>query len=338
MLWRRRRVRTGSGFNWGAFFMPTKLFNVVNVYDTPALTDINPVAAEDVQIDLAAIGGNVNVNFPATGIEGQAIGVCLLSESAGFAAGYVGPVDVLVSSSLQRAGDCELFTWDAGASLWRLVAAYRVPAAATVQWLTPTGTTTPVSGDGVVDVGSSTITLPEAPADGTFIGVKSQNGNTTLQAQGGDAIDAGDGTSGSSVPLPYVGAAAIYMYSGGIYQLVAGFERATQLKPEQDTLTARTLSLGDIGLLLEFTDGGLVTVTVPPQGAGVGEVPWPSWASFDFVAQGGNLTVLGGTGVAVNVLAGKDPTSAGAYARLRLERMTNTDEWLLSGDLADTGP
>lgn len=108
--------------------MATKLFDQVNVYD--AATSINPVAAEDVQIDLATIGADVTVTFPAAGTEGQAIGVCLLSDSPGFSATYAGAVDVLVSSSLTQAGDCELFTYDAGASLWRLVAAYRQPAAA----------------------------------------------------------------------------------------------------------------------------------------------------------------------------------------------------------------
>jgi hypothetical protein len=138
MIFRRPGVFGPGFFGFGGGgFMPVKLFSQVNLYDTPALTDINPVGAEDVQIDLAAIGGTVNVNFPAGAgnqQEGQCIGVCLLTASPGFIANYTGAVDTLVSTGLSLAGDCELFTWDDTASVWRLVAAFRQAPMYTWTW------------------------------------------------------------------------------------------------------------------------------------------------------------------------------------------------------------
>lgn len=106
-----------------------RLFTTVVTYAEPGITEINPVAGEDAQIDLAAIGNSITINFPtpAAGDEGKAIGITLLSDlgAAGGGAGYNGPVDVLIASGVEQAGDCELFTWDADSGAWKLVSAFR---------------------------------------------------------------------------------------------------------------------------------------------------------------------------------------------------------------------
>lgn len=105
-----------------------KLFDIVNTYDTPALATISPIAGEDVQINLAAIGNDVTVDFTVANAaaEGKGIGVTLLSDLAGTGTVvYSGAVDVLISSGLQQAGDCELFTWDNDSGAWKLVGAFR---------------------------------------------------------------------------------------------------------------------------------------------------------------------------------------------------------------------
>lgn len=106
--------------------MAARLFDTVVVYNTPGTTDITPAPGEDAQIDLAAIGNDVTVHFAAAAASdrGKAIGVTLLSDSA-FSVGYTDAVDVLVSSIIFQAADCELFTWDPTAGAWHMVGAFR---------------------------------------------------------------------------------------------------------------------------------------------------------------------------------------------------------------------
>lgn len=106
-----------------------RLFTSVVTYNEPGITEINPVAGEDAQIDLSAIGNAITINFPtpAAADEGKALGITLLSDlgSAGGGAGYNGPVDVLISSGVEQAGDCELFAWDQDTAAWKLVNGFR---------------------------------------------------------------------------------------------------------------------------------------------------------------------------------------------------------------------
>ena len=127
-LFHNRFPAAASGTGPGTMANNAKLFDVVNVYATAAITEINPVAGEDMQVDLQAIGNDVTINFPtpAASAEGKAIGVTLLSDlAAASTVGYAGAVDVLVTSGLQQAGDCELFTWDVDSGSWKLVGSFR---------------------------------------------------------------------------------------------------------------------------------------------------------------------------------------------------------------------
>lgn len=193
--------------------MTTKLFNIVNLYDSAAA--INATAAEMLCIDISTIGGDVTVTFPATGVEGQCIGIQVYQENGTNGIYGAGPVDVR-PFSLSFNSDCALWTWDPGLGMWMMVSQYHQPQAEPLEWLTPAADlTTPVNGEFSIDSVSSTVTLPEAPAHGTFIAVKTTNGTTTVQASGADSIDQGNGNSASTFVLALPGMAAMFVYNEG---------------------------------------------------------------------------------------------------------------------------
>lgn len=155
-----------------------KIFDTVVLYDTPGTTDITPAPGEDAQIDLAAIGNDVTVHFdpaPANAV-GKAIGVTVLSDAPGgaFGVNWTNAVDFLVPTPLQQSGDCELFTWDATAGLWRLVAAFRrsamVLSSATIPAPVDATPLAPLSGEfSRIDMSGATVNVPVTfPPGGDF--------------------------------------------------------------------------------------------------------------------------------------------------------------------------
>ncbi len=106
----RRRFPGLGGFNFGAFFLTTKLFDTVNTYNVAA---ISPAAAEFVSVDLATIGGSAVVTMPVTAVIGQCIGVVPSSEFAGADISFVGPA----APALRFVGESALFTWSGAAWL-----------------------------------------------------------------------------------------------------------------------------------------------------------------------------------------------------------------------------
>lgn len=301
----------------------TRLFNTVNSY---ALDAINASAAELLLLDVDAPAGDTTVTFPASATVGQVIGIQIAVASATKACFGAGPVDVR-PFSLSQNGECALWSWDG--TTWQSIAQYHQPQNPPLEWLTPGGGTTPVNGDYSIDAGSSTITLPDAPADGTFIAVKSTNGSTTVVASGTDAIDQGNGSSTSTFQLPNAGSGAIFVYDGGTWWIPGAYGLPPAPYGQLDVTTNTTLALGDLGYFLNLSSAVVLTV---PENA---DVEWPAWARFEIVDYAGGSTVVGDGAAVINVPAGKLAEGRGTYARMYLERLMNTDEWILSGDLAD---
>lgn len=318
--------------------MPTKIFDTVNLYDSSNAIDASP--AEMLLIDLATIADNVVVTVPNASSpvamrprEGQAIGVMIYNSSPGFAVTFGG--DVLNAGSgfpaLAELNASIVLTWDADllGGTWVMVASNPIAGAPDPLWLTPPGGTTPADGDFTIDSGSQTITLPEAPEDGYYVAVKSTNGTTTVEASGADSIDQGDGTSASSYLLPNAGAAAMFVYDGAssTWWIPGVYNTRPALTPTQETGNF-SLTLGHLGQLIELTNPAVVTL--PDEGT----VPWPKNAAFDFVdVQGGSTFVDGGT-TEIKIPAGSLAQGAVAYARVRIEKLVTTDEWVISGQLA----
>jgi hypothetical protein len=209
-----RRFGSGGGESsgGGVITMVTKLFDVVTTLS--AGIAYSPAAAEDVQIDLVAIGADVTITFPAVGTTGQCIGVTLLTVDSvtvptpGFRVLYAGPVDALVPTP-ESQGDCQLFTWDGTNSVWRLVstqiAVLRVVDTSGINY-------TALPGDFVIDGGGSTVILPLAPADGSFVAIKHLDGTTTTTVVGN--VDNGSGltltNAGASVWLVWSTAQSVW--------------------------------------------------------------------------------------------------------------------------------
>lgn len=299
----------------------TRLFNTVNAYAQAA---INASAAELLLVDVDAPAGDTTVTFPASATVGQVIGIQISVASATKACFGAGPVDVR-PFSLHENGDCALWSWDG--TTWQSIAQFHNPVPDDPAWLSPGGGTTPVNGDYTIDSGSSTITLPDAPNNGTFIAVKSTNGSTTVTASGADSIDQGDGTSGTTYLLPNAGAAAIFVYDSGTWWIPGIYNTRPALKPTQETGNF-SLTLGHLGQLIEITNPSVVTL--PDQST----VAWPANAAFDFVCvQGGSTFVDGGT-TEIKIPAGFLAEAAVAYSRVRIEKLPTTDEWVISGQLA----
>lgn len=108
-------------FTYGGGAMATvRLFQYVNFYTAAPGGVITPVPAESVQIDLATIAANVNVDLPTVATEGQAIGVCLRTRSLGR---LVTITNVEFPVTLVGPGDCALYTFSSATNSWHLVTA-----------------------------------------------------------------------------------------------------------------------------------------------------------------------------------------------------------------------
>jgi hypothetical protein len=85
----------------------------------------------------------------------------------------------------------------------------------------------------------------------------------------------------------------------------------------------------DEGKTIEFTNGGAITATVPPNSS----VPFSIGAVLKVLQYGaGQVTLAPGAGVTIRSPAGKLKTAA-QYAEATL-RKRGTDEWMLEGDIA----
>jgi hypothetical protein len=94
------------------------------------------------------------------------------------------------------------------------------------------------------------------------------------------------------------------------------------------TGTSYTLVLGDAGKCVQITNGGNITLTVPPNSS----VAFSVGVHIDITQWGaGQITVAQGSGVTIR----SSPTRKlrGQYAAAHLFKVA-TDEWLLTGDLA----
>lgn len=103
--------------------MATKLFDTVVTNNTDVA--INAVVAQMLQVDLAAIGANVVVTFPAGALVGQCIGIVLTTTDDVSSVTADGPVSPL-ADPLTKAGNCALYTWDG--TEWAVVAQWRPQA------------------------------------------------------------------------------------------------------------------------------------------------------------------------------------------------------------------
>lgn len=93
--------------------------------------------------------------------------------------------------------------------------------------------------------------------------------------------------------------------------------------------TAYTFAMSDVGRVVEGSNGSATTFTIPP----VSQVAWPVGAEMKVFQQGaGQITIAAGAGVTLRSNGAKYKT-AGQYAVINL-RMRANDEWVISGDSA----
>lgn len=280
-----RRFPGLGGLNFGALFgMTTKLFDTVTVLSAAAA--YAPVAAEDVQIDLAAIGADVTITFPAAGTTGQCIGLTLLTELAGSDVTFAGPVDLLVGN-LVNAGDCQLFTWDNANNLWRLVSAFR----AGFRWLNPFVAivdTAAAPGDYlVIGAAALTITLPEAPPNGSYVGVNTATFSAVaLLASGADTIQAAP-APGTTLNLTRGNESLILVYSGGAWYQAASVE---PLNSFSETFTDADLVAGVLTINHQLGTGLLVATIYDNTGLMVQQAYGASLSSYAVQVDGGDPT------------------------------------------------
>lgn len=92
--------------------------------------------------------------------------------------------------------------------------------------------------------------------------------------------------------------------------------------------TAHTLTIDDIGGLLQFTNAGAVTLTIPLSKSLV----VPIGATATLVQDGtGKVTIAGAAGVTVNGPGGLLGTSA-RYAEIWATKV-DTDRWIVAGSV-----
>lgn len=93
--------------------------------------------------------------------------------------------------------------------------------------------------------------------------------------------------------------------------------------------TAYTLTLTDIGKVIETTNAAANTVTVPPNST----VPLPLNGLIEVFTYGtGQTTIVAGAGVTIRSPGGKLKIT-GQYSSAALRKRA-TDEWVLVGDLS----
>jgi hypothetical protein len=93
--------------------------------------------------------------------------------------------------------------------------------------------------------------------------------------------------------------------------------------------TTDTLVLADAGKVIECTNGGAVTVTVPPNSS----VAYPVNSTIEILQVGaGQVTVAAGAGVTVNGASGLKTRAQ--WSTLSLRKRAAPDAWVLVGDAA----
>ena len=95
------------------------------------------------------------------------------------------------------------------------------------------------------------------------------------------------------------------------------------------TGTSYTLALADNHRLVECANAAAITVTVPTNAA----VALPVGARIELAQTGAGQITVAGSGVTLRLPAGKTAKTRLQYSIIALTKR-NTDEWILSGDLA----
>lgn len=112
-------------------------------------------------------------------------------------------------------------------------------------------------------------------------------------------------------------------------QDIADIAFAATPAPTVRTGTTYTLELADNHRLVECANAGAITVTVPNDSV----VAFPPGARIEIVQTGAGQITVSGAGVMLRLPAGKQAKTRLQYSVLALTKR-NTDEWILSGDLA----
>ena len=112
-------------------------------------------------------------------------------------------------------------------------------------------------------------------------------------------------------------------------QDIADIGFAATPAPTVHTGTSYTLALADNHRLVECANAAAITVTVPTDAA----VAFPLGARIEIVQTGAGQITVSGAGVTLRLPAGKTAKTRLQYSVIALTKR-NTDEWILSGDLA----
>ena len=112
-------------------------------------------------------------------------------------------------------------------------------------------------------------------------------------------------------------------------QDIADIGFAATPTPTVRTGTSYTLALADNHRLVECANAAAITVTVPNDSA----VAFPLGARIEIAQTGACQITVSGAGVTLRVPAGKTAKTRLQYSIIALTKR-NTDEWILSGDLA----
>jgi hypothetical protein len=112
-------------------------------------------------------------------------------------------------------------------------------------------------------------------------------------------------------------------------QDIADIGFAATPPPTVRTGTSYTLALGDNHRLVEIANSAAITLTVPTHAT----VAFPVGARIDVAQTGAGQITVSGAGVTLRLPAGKTAKTRLQYSIIALTKR-NTDEWLLSGDLA----
>ena len=110
--------------------------------------------------------------------------------------------------------------------------------------------------------------------------------------------------------------------------LPAGSRNVTPA-PTVQTGTSYTLALADNHRLVECANAAAITVTVPTDDA----VAFPLGARIEIVQTAAGQITVSGADVTLRLPAGKTAKTRLQYSIITLTKR-NTDEWILSGDLA----
>ncbi|MBK8211299.1 MAG: hypothetical protein IPK78_16425 [Rhodospirillales bacterium] len=112
-------------------------------------------------------------------------------------------------------------------------------------------------------------------------------------------------------------------------QDIADIGFAATPMPTVRTGTSYTLALTDNNRLLDHANASAITVTVPTNSS----VAFPLGARIEIAQTGAGQITVSGAGITLRLPAGKQAKTRLQNSIIALTKR-NTDEWILSGDLA----